>query len=135
MSSAVDLVGLALRAMFSGFRFAGSLGTLDCCFINLFLGVVYGGTGVCSSLTTWSVRGAAWFCLWALDLVEVWDVGACVVRLWSHVVVPVFHELLCLGGCEPRVASTLCLTPLVLRESCWARPWLWVMAFLCSAAL
>ncbi|MQM04467.1 hypothetical protein Taro_037264 [Colocasia esculenta] len=24
------------------------------------------------------------------DLVEVWDVGACVVRLWSHVVAPVF---------------------------------------------
>ncbi|MQM15103.1 hypothetical protein Taro_048039 [Colocasia esculenta] len=29
--------------------------------------------------------------------------GACVVRLWSHVVAPVFRELLCLGGCVPRV--------------------------------
>ncbi|MQM12268.1 hypothetical protein Taro_045184 [Colocasia esculenta] len=28
--------------------------------------------------------------------------GACVVRLWSHVVAPVFRELLCLGGCMPR---------------------------------
>ncbi|MQM18205.1 hypothetical protein Taro_051193, partial [Colocasia esculenta] len=37
---------------------------------NPFLGVVCGGTGVCSSLTSWSVRGAGWFCLWALDLVE-----------------------------------------------------------------
>ncbi|MQM13227.1 hypothetical protein Taro_046154 [Colocasia esculenta] len=24
--------------------------------------------------------------------------GACVIRLWSHVVAPVFRELLCLGG-------------------------------------
>ncbi|MQL97360.1 hypothetical protein Taro_030054 [Colocasia esculenta] len=28
--------------------------------------------------------------------------GACVVRLWSHVVAPMFRELLCLGGCMPR---------------------------------
>ncbi|MQM09284.1 hypothetical protein Taro_042149 [Colocasia esculenta] len=28
--------------------------------------------------------------------------GAYVVRLWSHVVAPVFRELLCLGGCVPR---------------------------------
>ncbi|MQL67798.1 hypothetical protein Taro_000003 [Colocasia esculenta] len=28
--------------------------------------------------------------------------GACVVRLWSHVVALVFSELLCLGGCVPR---------------------------------
>ncbi|MQL90585.1 hypothetical protein Taro_023193 [Colocasia esculenta] len=28
--------------------------------------------------------------------------GACVVRLWSHVVAPVFRELLCLSGCMPR---------------------------------
>ncbi|MQL84982.1 hypothetical protein Taro_017493 [Colocasia esculenta] len=25
--------------------------------------------------------------------------GAHVVRLWSHMVTPVFRELLCLGGC------------------------------------
>ncbi|MQM16056.1 hypothetical protein Taro_049009 [Colocasia esculenta] len=60
---------------------------------------------------------------------EVWDVGACVVRLWSHVVALVFRELLCLGGFMPRVAFTLCLTLLVLWESCWARLWLWVVAF------
>ncbi|MQM09660.1 hypothetical protein Taro_042537 [Colocasia esculenta] len=29
--------------------------------------------------------------------------GACVVRLWSHVVAPVFRELLGLGGCVPRL--------------------------------
>ncbi|MQM02370.1 hypothetical protein Taro_035136, partial [Colocasia esculenta] len=28
--------------------------------------------------------------------------GACVVRLWSHTVAPVFRELLCLDGCVPR---------------------------------
>ncbi|MQM11161.1 hypothetical protein Taro_044065, partial [Colocasia esculenta] len=42
------------------------------------------------SLTLWSVRGVGWFYLWALDLVEVRDVGACAMRLWSHVVSPVF---------------------------------------------
>ncbi|MQL95128.1 hypothetical protein Taro_027793 [Colocasia esculenta] len=36
------------------------------------------------------------------DLVELRDVGGCVVTLWSHVVSPVFRELLCLGGCVPR---------------------------------
>ncbi|MQL88104.1 hypothetical protein Taro_020659 [Colocasia esculenta] len=45
-------------------------------------------------------RGDTW--LFLLDLVEVQDVGACVVRLWSHVVAPVFRELLCLGECVPR---------------------------------
>ncbi|MQL95220.1 hypothetical protein Taro_027881 [Colocasia esculenta] len=47
-------------------------------------------------------RGDTW--LFLPDLVEVWDVGACVVRLWSHMVAPVFRELLCLGGCMPRCA-------------------------------
>ncbi|MQM11309.1 hypothetical protein Taro_044217 [Colocasia esculenta] len=42
------------------------------------------------------------------NLEEVRDVGAYVVRLGSHVVALRFHELLCLGGCVPRVASTLC---------------------------
>ncbi|MQL70479.1 hypothetical protein Taro_002796, partial [Colocasia esculenta] len=59
----------------------------------------------CSSLTSWSVRGARWFCLWTLDLVEVRDVGACVMRLWSHVVALGFRELLCLGSCFARVDS------------------------------
>ncbi|MQM18689.1 hypothetical protein Taro_051684 [Colocasia esculenta] len=109
--------------------------TPNCCFGNPFLGVIRGGTGVRSLLTSWRVRGAGWFCLWALDLVEVlgvyvcgetlfltwllgvsrgdtWlflpnlvevrDVGACVMRLWSHMVAPVFRELLCLSGCVPR---------------------------------
>ncbi|MQM02955.1 hypothetical protein Taro_035727 [Colocasia esculenta] len=98
----------------------GGLLTPDRCFCNSFLGAVHGGTGRCSSLTSWSVRGAGWFCLWALDLVklflpdlvEVQDVGACVVRLWSHVVALVFHELLCLSGCMPR-----CLLPHVFDSA------------------
>ncbi|MQL95427.1 hypothetical protein Taro_028094, partial [Colocasia esculenta] len=64
-------------------------------FLTWLLGVSYGDT---------------W--LFLPYLMEVRDVGACVMRLWSHVVAPVFRELLCLGGCVPRVASTLCLTPL-----------------------
>ncbi|MQL73469.1 hypothetical protein Taro_005799 [Colocasia esculenta] len=61
----------------------------DCCFSNPFLGAVHGGTRVCSSLTSWRVRGARGFYLWTLDLVEtwlflpdleeVWDVG-CLCR-------------------------------------------------------
>ncbi|MQL99881.1 hypothetical protein Taro_032610 [Colocasia esculenta] len=35
------------------------------------------GTGVCRSLTSWSVRGVGWFCLWALNLVEVRGGLAC----------------------------------------------------------
>ncbi|MQM13706.1 hypothetical protein Taro_046635, partial [Colocasia esculenta] len=35
----------------------------------------------------------------------------------------------CLGGCVLRVASASFLTPLVPRESCVARPWLWVVLF------
>ncbi|MQL72620.1 hypothetical protein Taro_004963 [Colocasia esculenta] len=46
----------------------------NCYFCNPFLGAVHGGTGVCSSLTSWSARGAGWFCLWALDLVETLSV-------------------------------------------------------------
>ncbi|MQL72371.1 hypothetical protein Taro_004722, partial [Colocasia esculenta] len=71
----------------------------------------------CGSQTLCSARGAGWFYLWTLDLVKVWDVGACVVRLWSHVVAPVFRELLCLGGACRGFASALCLTALVLRKS------------------
>ncbi|MQL93864.1 hypothetical protein Taro_026502 [Colocasia esculenta] len=44
-------------------------------------------------LLTWLLgvpRGDTW--LFLLDLVEVRDVGACVVRLWSHVVAPVFRR-------------------------------------------
>ncbi|MQM13226.1 hypothetical protein Taro_046152 [Colocasia esculenta] len=42
----------------------------DCCFRNMFLGAIHGGTGVCGSLTLWRVWGLGCFCLWALDLVE-----------------------------------------------------------------
>ncbi|MQL67740.1 hypothetical protein Taro_000015 [Colocasia esculenta] len=51
-------------------------------------------------------RADTW--LFLPDLVEVRDVGACVVRLWSHVVAPVFHELLCLAGVCRGFASALC---------------------------
>ncbi|MQL82483.1 hypothetical protein Taro_014951, partial [Colocasia esculenta] len=60
-------------------------------------------------------RGDTW--LFLPDLVEVRDVGSCVMRLWSHAVALVFRELLGLGGCVSRVASALFLIPLVLRES------------------
>ncbi|MQM21163.1 hypothetical protein Taro_054196, partial [Colocasia esculenta] len=73
--------------------------TPDCCFYNPFLGAVCGGTGgrACSEtlLLTWLLgvsRGDTW--LFLPDLMEVWDVSAGVVRLWSHVVAPVFRELL-----------------------------------------
>ncbi|MQM20246.1 hypothetical protein Taro_053264 [Colocasia esculenta] len=61
---------------------------------------------VCSSLNSWRVQSPGWFCLWALDLVEVWDVGACVVRFGSHVVALVFRELL--------VSAGACRVPAVL---------------------
>ncbi|MQL96908.1 hypothetical protein Taro_029583 [Colocasia esculenta] len=64
----------------------------------MFLGAVHGGTDVCGSLTSWRVWGPGCFCLWGLDPVEVWDGGACVVRLWPHVVAPVFYELLVSAG-------------------------------------
>ncbi|MQL91530.1 hypothetical protein Taro_024144 [Colocasia esculenta] len=51
--------------------------TPDCCFGNPFLGTVRGGTVGCSSLTSWRVRGAGCFCLWALDLVEVFASALC----------------------------------------------------------
>ncbi|MQL67923.1 hypothetical protein Taro_000199 [Colocasia esculenta] len=41
------------------------------CFGSPFLGAVRGGTRVRSSLTSWHVQHSGWFCLWALDLVEV----------------------------------------------------------------
>ncbi|MQL80198.1 hypothetical protein Taro_012628, partial [Colocasia esculenta] len=43
----------------------------DCWFCNLLRGVIRGGTGVCSSLTSWHVQSTGWFHLWALNLVEL----------------------------------------------------------------
>ncbi|MQL72181.1 hypothetical protein Taro_004502, partial [Colocasia esculenta] len=43
----------------------------NCWLCNPFLGAILGGTGVCSSLTSWRVQGLGWFCLGALNLVEV----------------------------------------------------------------
>ncbi|MQL81726.1 hypothetical protein Taro_014193 [Colocasia esculenta] len=42
------------------------------------------------------------------------DVGACVVRLWSHVAAPMFRELLWLGGCVPSFASAFVGVPTAL---------------------
>ncbi|MQM11785.1 hypothetical protein Taro_044694, partial [Colocasia esculenta] len=53
----------------------GRAATPDCCFGNPFLGAIRGGTGVCSSLTSWSVRGTRWLYLCALDLLEVYAKG------------------------------------------------------------
>ncbi|MQM20520.1 hypothetical protein Taro_053541 [Colocasia esculenta] len=135
VSASMGFVRLASWALFSDFCSAGSLG-------------VQGGS-VCGPSTLWRsevavpmVRhsfsrgcsvslvvtpGCSFPTLWRSGML-----GSCVVRLWSHVVAPVFRELRCLGGCVP---SALCLTPLVLWESCLARPWLWVMALLCSSSL
>ncbi|MQL79587.1 hypothetical protein Taro_012032, partial [Colocasia esculenta] len=86
---------------------------------------------VCSSLTSWHTVLLTWLLsvytwLFLPNLVEVRNVGGCVVRLWSHVVAPVFCELLCLGGCVPRVASALCLTP----QSSFASAFVGVLAAL-----
>ncbi|MQL89799.1 hypothetical protein Taro_022376, partial [Colocasia esculenta] len=58
------------------------------------------GGRTCSEtfVLTWLLgvsRGDTW--LFFPNLVEVRDVGACVVRLWSHVAALVFRELYCLG--------------------------------------
>ncbi|MQL91596.1 hypothetical protein Taro_024212, partial [Colocasia esculenta] len=58
---------------------AGVLEAPDRWFSNPFLVAIRGGTAV-------------WLLL--LNHVEVWDIGACVVRLWSHVVTPVFLVVL-----------------------------------------
>ncbi|MQL83567.1 hypothetical protein Taro_016070, partial [Colocasia esculenta] len=81
-------------------------------------------------LLTWLLgvsRGDTW--LFLPDLVEVRDVGACVVRLWSHVVAPVFR----IG--YPYVALFARLTPPTLFRSSRYAPYglhlsfyLWVAA-------
>ncbi|MQL97519.1 hypothetical protein Taro_030212 [Colocasia esculenta] len=81
---------------------AGVLEAPICCFSNLFLSAVRGGTGVCGFpdlvecprcrvvllVGPRPCGGDTW--LFLLDLVEVRDIGACVMRLWSHVVALVF---------------------------------------------
>ncbi|MQM17392.1 hypothetical protein Taro_050363 [Colocasia esculenta] len=84
--------------------------TPDYCFGNPFLGVVRGGTGVCSFrdlmeclrcrvvllMGPQPYGGLRRPCLWSGML------GACVKTLWSHMVAPVFRELLCLDECVSR---------------------------------
>ncbi|MQL80607.1 hypothetical protein Taro_013062, partial [Colocasia esculenta] len=76
--------------------------TPDCCFGNPFLGAIRGGTVGCSSFFPNLVACPRCRMLFLPNLVEVQDVGACVVRLGFHVVAPVFRKLLCLGECVPR---------------------------------
>ncbi|MQM17262.1 hypothetical protein Taro_050229 [Colocasia esculenta] len=110
---------LASLYLGSGFRSTGSLGVsrvdTDYCFYNPFLGAIRGGTGVCSFLDLMACPRS--------KVVLLMGPQPCGGLRWP-----------CLW-CVPWVASALCLTMLVLLESCQARPWLWVMALLCSAAL
>ncbi|MQL68885.1 hypothetical protein Taro_001161 [Colocasia esculenta] len=120
----------------------------NCCFGNPFLGAVCGGTAGCSSLTSWHVRvlliwlhgvsrGDTW--LFLPDLMEVRDVGACVVRLWAHVVAPVFRDLRCLGRCVPRVCFRVVLLWPDLGGGCFAlllwlvRDWLSLLSLVLEA--
>ncbi|MQL95912.1 hypothetical protein Taro_028575 [Colocasia esculenta] len=82
----------------------------DCWFCNPFLGAVLDGTGIVSCGDTW---------LFLPDLVEVWDVGACVVRLWSHVGSSVFRELfVSAGACRGLLPHCG-----LLRWFCGSRVW------------
>ncbi|MQL78137.1 hypothetical protein Taro_010559 [Colocasia esculenta] len=78
--------------------------------------LVRGGTSVCGFPALWHVHSSGWFCLWALDLVEVYGGRACGETSFSP------------GCCVvstgvPRVASALCATPLVSAGVvCVARP-------------
>ncbi|MQL86868.1 hypothetical protein Taro_019405 [Colocasia esculenta] len=93
----------------------------DCGFRDLFLGAIRGGIGECVSQTSWRVCGPGCFCLWALDLVEGLAVAGVRCRMVEVVVGSAVHCQQC-EMCVPRVASASCLTPLVMRESCVARP-------------
>ncbi|MQL92779.1 hypothetical protein Taro_025409 [Colocasia esculenta] len=65
--ASVGVFGVALLAPASGgFHF----GVLSVSYFRSWV-PVRGGTGVCCFLTLWCVWGPSWFCLWALDLVEV----------------------------------------------------------------
>ncbi|MQM13223.1 hypothetical protein Taro_046146 [Colocasia esculenta] len=86
--------GGVLRSVFSW----GALGWFYLWALNLV--EVLGGYACGETfLLTWLLSvpcGDTW--LFLPNLVEVWDVGACVVRLWSHVVAPVFRELIVSTG-------------------------------------
>ncbi|MQL82644.1 hypothetical protein Taro_015121 [Colocasia esculenta] len=93
--------------------------TPDRWFGNPFLGAVRGGTRVCSSLTSWRVQGPGWFCLWALDLVEV------------EVVVPGDSGLSWSLRCSvSSVVSAVCTEGLLSHCVALARPRLRVVALL-----
>ncbi|MQM23963.1 hypothetical protein Taro_057033 [Colocasia esculenta] len=76
-------------------------------FNSPFLGAVCGGTSVCGSLTSWHVRGLGWFCLWALDIVEVCSGRVCGETFFSRGCSMVSMRPLSRLVCVPRVASAL----------------------------
>ncbi|MQL68205.1 hypothetical protein Taro_000484 [Colocasia esculenta] len=126
VSRFLRLCQLALWAVFRAFRFAGPLGVscVDAVSVTRslvpFVVALVGST--CGPSTLWRsemavpmVRrcfshgcsvslmvtpGCSFPTSWRSGLL-----GACVVRLWSYMVAPVFRELLYLGGCMSRVAS------------------------------
>ncbi|MQM10866.1 hypothetical protein Taro_043764 [Colocasia esculenta] len=63
VASSVSMVPVGVSACASGLAFPKDLQVGN--------ETVYGGTSVCGFLTSRCVWGSGWFCLWALDLVEV----------------------------------------------------------------
>ncbi|MQM12698.1 hypothetical protein Taro_045617 [Colocasia esculenta] len=106
------------RAQVSDLKQKGKTAS-DCCFDNPSLGAIHGGTGGRAYgetlLLTWLFgvsRGDTW--LFLPDLVEVWDVGACVMRLWSLVVAPVFLSSACVDS-DSSVGVVFGLTRVVVE--------------------
>ncbi|MQM18942.1 hypothetical protein Taro_051943 [Colocasia esculenta] len=54
--------------------------------------------------------------------------GACIVRLWSHAVAPVFRELPCLDGCVPRFCFRFVGVPAALASKGLLLPHVFVSA-------
>ncbi|MQL91812.1 hypothetical protein Taro_024423 [Colocasia esculenta] len=93
-------------------------------FCRPFLGAVCGVTGGCSSLTLWRSKVAV------LVVRRSFSRGCSV----SLVVTP-GCSFMTSWRCVPRCCFRIVLTPLVLQESCLARPWLWVEAVVASASV
>ncbi|MQL91151.1 hypothetical protein Taro_023762 [Colocasia esculenta] len=141
MSRFLGLCRLALSAVFRGFYSVGSLGVGSACGPSTLwrsevtVSVVRRCFSHGCSVSLVVTPGCSVPTLWRFGML-----GACVMRLWSHGVALVFCELLCLGGCMPRVCFRIVLlwpdpgcrswhrsscfrmwlTPLVLRELSWA---------------
>ncbi|MQL68298.1 hypothetical protein Taro_000581, partial [Colocasia esculenta] len=97
VSSSMGLVGLASWAVLSGFRSAGSL--------RVPVPEVHGGS-VCGPSSLWRSE--------VVVPVRSGMLGACVVRLWSHVVAPVFRSECELQESVAVVAGCACF-----ERGCW----------------